>query len=221
MAHDVIASGARQLGLSLTPATVSALHTFADLVRSTNNAFNLVSRQDIDRLETRHILDCLAMVAFLTSADWPVAAGQERRRILDVGSGAGLPGIVIAIACPDLEVTLVERSARKHRFLQRVIAALKLANVVTKCHDVVEQGIEGEFEIITSRAVAPVAQMWEWLANHLVEGGMFIHMSFTAIGQSYEPPRLNGGFATAVPLEIPGLVEHHWLTVVRKGSPHG
>ena len=220
MAHDVIANGARTLGLSLTPATVATLHAFADLVRATNTAFNLVSRQDIDRLETRHILDCLAVVAFLKAAQWPDPV-EERRRILDVGSGAGLPGVVIAIACPELEVTLVDRSARKHRFLQRVVATLKLANVVTKCHDVAEQGIEGEFEIITSRAVAPVAQMWEWLVSHLVDRGMFIHMSFTAAGQSYDTPALEAGATSTVALEIPGLAERHWLTVVRKESSRG
>jgi len=208
------------LGLSLTPATVSALHAYADLVRSTNTAFNLVSRQDIDRLETRHILDCLAMVAFLKSAQWPPDSHEERRRILDIGSGAGLPGIVIAIACPELEVTLVDRSARKHRFLQRAVSTLQLANVATKCHDVVAQGIEGEFEIITSRAVAPVAQMWIWLVSHLVDRGMFIHMSFTAAGPSCESPVLTGGSTCLVPLEIPGLAERHWLTVVRKESSH-
>ena len=220
MAHDVIANGARTLGLSLTPATVATLHAYADLVRATNTAFNLVSRQDIDRLETRHILDCLAVVAFLKAAQWPDPV-EERRRILDVGSGAGLPGVVIAIACPELEVTLVDRSARKHRFLQRVVATLKLANVVTKCHDVAEQGIEGEFEIITSRAVAPVAQMWEWLVSHLVDRGMFIHMSFTAAGQSYDTPALEAGATSTVALEIPGLAERHWLTVVRKESSRG
>lgn len=220
MAHDVIANGARKLGLSLTPATVSTLHAYADLIRSTNTAFNLVSRQDIDRLETRHILDCLAVVAFLKSAQWPDSV-EERRRILDVGSGAGLPGIVIAIACPELEVTVVDRSARKHRFLQRVVATLKLANVVTKCHDVVEQSIEGEFEIITSRAVAPVAQMWAWLISHLVDHGLFIHMSFTAVGEVYAPPALAAGNTSTVPLEIPGLAERHWLTVVRKEAAHG
>ena len=212
----MIAAGARLLGLSLTPASVDALNRYVELVRSTNTAFNLVSRRDVDRLETRHVLDCLALVTYLQNTDWPAGEGSDSRRLLDVGSGAGFPGIVLAIACPDLQITLVDRSARKHRFLQRVVTTLDLANVMTKCHDVVEYGIDGKYELITSRAVAPVEEMWSWLVDHLVEGGLFIHMSFATAAPEQSTADLPNGRTSVVRQDIPGLKEPHWLTVVRK-----
>ena len=98
--------GAERLQVTLSNDQLDLLEHFAAMVVKWNAQINLISRRDIDRLQARHILDSLAVVPWLTGPT-----------ILDVGSGAGLPGIPVAIACPDRALTLCERMTRRARFL--------------------------------------------------------------------------------------------------------
>jgi 16S rRNA (guanine527-N7)-methyltransferase len=215
--HAVLAEGACELGLSLTGQQLSQLVEFAGLIRETNTAFNLVSRRDIDRLETRHILDSLSLAAWLRTS----GVLRPGLRLLDVGSGAGFPGLVLAIVLPDLHVALVDRAARKARFLQRTISALGLANAVAKCHDVVSDRVSESFEIITCRAVAPVSEVWMWVVDGLVTNGLLLHMSHTVVEASRTQVCLPGGEDHFATLTIPGLDAKHGLTVVRKVAGSG
>ena len=117
--------GARTLGVELDPTSITRLLNYTRLLERWNGAFNLVSRKDIDRLVARHLLDSLSVL--------PLLRGP---RVMDLGSGAGLPGIPLAIACPDLSFTLVDRSDRKARFLTQVIGELDLSNVFVYCQNV-------------------------------------------------------------------------------------
>ncbi|MEZ5594909.1 MAG: 16S rRNA (guanine(527)-N(7))-methyltransferase RsmG [Pseudomonadales bacterium] len=215
MTADLLREGARKLQVALSEDALGRLHAFAALVRATNAAINLVSRQDIERLETRHVLDSLAAVAVL---DELVASSSAGRHLLDVGSGGGFPGIVIAVARPDLAVVLVDRSARKVRFLERVRDQLGLANIETRCHDVQKAPLPERFDLITSRAVAPVSVMWEWLAGNLVDQGVFVHMSFASTVQIPQLPALPGARVDSRELRVPGLDQPHRLTLVRHGE---
>ncbi len=116
---DELEAGAAALGVELTAAQVGQLIQFAALLRRWSAAFNLVSRRDIPRLAARHLLDGLSLA--------PMLSGH---RILDLGTGAGLPGVPLAIACPGLEFTLIDRSERRMRFVRQATIDLNLTNAV-------------------------------------------------------------------------------------------
>ena len=124
---------------------------------------NLLSTKGLAELEARHFPESLAFAAALP----PVS------RLLDVGSGGGLPGIVIAIARPDIEVHLLEATGKKARFLQEVTAALGLRVEVHhgRAEDLVSGPLLGTFEVVTARAVAPLDRLAAWCAPYLAPGG--------------------------------------------------
>lgn len=207
---DSLNVGARALGLELPAAVHERLVVFADLVRMANRAFNLVSRQDIGRLETRHILDSLALGMWM-SRDLGVGS---HHRLLDIGSGGGFPGMILAILWPDTHVTLLDRSAKKTRFLERSANTLGLANIEVKCHDVEAEPLSERFDFITSRAVAPVSMMWPWVCRNLSPDGVFVHMSYVVDATHSEKLPI-GSRHESVVLEVPGLDSRHVITVIR------
>lgn len=133
------------------------LARYAALVRKWGAAHNLVGRNDLPRLEERHVLDSLALLPWCGS------------RLADVGSGAGFPGVPLAVARPGMKVVLIERSAFKGRFLRQVAIELALANVEVRIADA--RDVEaGGFDTVTARAVAPPPLAWA-LARRLLDPG--------------------------------------------------
>ena len=132
------------------------LEAFGELVRHWNRTHNLVSRRDADRLETRHIADSLTLVPWVEGA-----------RLADVGSGAGFPGIPLAIAGPHWWVALVERSERKARFLRQALIELDIENAEVVLEDARRFDPREPFDTVTVRAVAKPAEAWE-IVRHLL-----------------------------------------------------
>ena len=135
------------------------LDAFGALVRHWNAAYSLVSRRDVARLETRHIADSLSLVPWVEGA-----------RLGDVGSGAGFPGIPLAIAGPHWHVTLVERSEKKARFLRQVLIELAIENAEVVAQDARQLDPATPFDTVTARAVAKPPAAWE-IAHHLLRPG--------------------------------------------------
>jgi len=115
--RDQLARGLAALGLPLRPEAVDRVLEHAALIRKWTGSYNLVARGDLDALVGRHILDSLATHPFISTGS-----------LLDAGSGAGFPGIPLAIAMPDSDVTLLDSSGKKTRFLRHVIRSLNLEN---------------------------------------------------------------------------------------------
>jgi 16S rRNA (guanine527-N7)-methyltransferase len=133
---------------------------FGDFLLRWNKAHNLISRRDEHRIETRHLLDSETLLPYL-----------HGEQILDCGSGAGLPGIPLAIAEPSINFLLLDRSERKVRFLNQVIRELKLNNVATVCADMNTFSPETKFDTIVSRAVASPQNLWPIWQPWLASGG--------------------------------------------------
>ncbi len=140
----------------------AVLTALCDAVRASPH--NLMSPRALDELETRHVPECLALAAMLPPGP---------TRLVDVGTGGGLPGLVIAAARPDLEVTLVESTGKKARFLEETAAALDLeATVVNERMEAVAGGrLAGSFGLATARAVAPLERLVPWVIPALEPGG--------------------------------------------------
>lgn len=153
--------------LSLNADQVHQLEIYADLVTKWNKHFNLIARPDIRRLQDRHLLDSLAIARVLR--------GQ---RILDIGSGAGLPGIPLAIVQPDRLFVLCDRMSRRCRFLSQVVRELRLDNVEV-VEGMVPGAVSGVFDVVTARAVAAPAALWQWIEGLLPSGGSLLVFAHT------------------------------------------
>lgn len=141
---------------------------YVGLMRKWNKAINLVSRQDVDRFVTRHLLDSLSIVGL-------VSADPNARSVLDIGTGGGLPGIPLAIALPHLQFTLADRSAKKIRFLNQVSRRLELGNTQPIATDVAKLVTnEQRFDVVVSRAVAAPDMLWKLARPLLAPGGRVV-----------------------------------------------
>ena len=124
--RKILVSGLEALNQNLTEHQIEQLLAFITLIEKWNKSYNLTSIRDRVSMVPMHLLDSLAIVPFI-----------EGKRIIDIGTGAGLPGIVLAICFPDIEFVLLDSNAKKTRFVQQVILELKLTNV-SVCHNRVE-----------------------------------------------------------------------------------
>ena len=201
------------MSVELTEAQVQQLDRFASLIEKWNKGMNLVSRQDIQRLVPRHLLDSLAAVPHI-----------DGNTLLDVGTGPGLPGIVLAIAKPEVSVTLWERMARRVRFLQLVCRELGLSNGRVQEQDLYEKdplAASGPFDAIVARAVAPVDSLWPVLEPYLSARGQLIVYSHVAgpDREHTESPQVGG--LVEYPYQVPGLTHEHFLQLVPKNAGLG
>ncbi|MFO1435301.1 MAG: 16S rRNA (guanine(527)-N(7))-methyltransferase RsmG [Gammaproteobacteria bacterium] len=174
-----LAAGAASLGLSLSARTLDKLLAYQALLQKWSRVHNLTSIRDPEEMLTRHLLDSLAVI--------PHVRGE---RLLDVGSGAGLPGIVIAIALPDVSCTLLDSQGKKTRFLTQVAIELKLKNV-----EVVQARIEEfdpgtKFDCIISRAFAELSTFAELAKPLLATGGVLLAMK--SIARTKKRDRMTG-----------------------------
>ena len=164
---------APKLGLALSVVQVDALFAYLALIQKWNKVYNLTAVRDPAEMLTHHLLDSLAVIAPLRAQieKMPVA---ESLRLLDVGSGAGLPGVVIAICCPEIRVDCVDTVAKKAAFIQQVAVSLKLPNL-RGVHARVES-LTDRYQVISSRAFASLVDFTTWSKAALARQGVWMAM---------------------------------------------
>jgi 16S rRNA (guanine527-N7)-methyltransferase len=206
-----VADGARALGLSLERGQCERLAAFGALLQRWGRTYNLTAIRDRDQLLTHHLADCLAVVAPLRRH---LAAGSRSSgSLLDVGSGGGLPGVVLAIALPELAVCCVDTVGKKAAFVRQVAAELGLANLRAE-HARVE-AMSQRFDVVTSRAFASLADFAALTRARLADGGVWLAMK----GQrpDDEIASLPGDVEVfhVEPLTVPGLGAQRCLVWMR------
>ena len=159
--------GAQLLGLVLSDAQVEQLLTFVDLIVKWNKVYNLTAVRDAGEMVTHHLLDSLAAVIPLRRH-----IGATSHRLLDVGSGAGLPGVVLAICNPGWQVDCVDTVGKKAAFIQQAAAELQLKQV-RGVHARVET-LTGPYDVICSRAFASLADFVAASRQALAEQGIWM-----------------------------------------------
>jgi 16S rRNA (guanine527-N7)-methyltransferase len=194
-------------GLKLTDAQSATLGRYLDLLEKWNRVYNLTAIRDRGRMLTHHLLDSLVVL--------PHVRGP---RVLDVGSGAGLPGIPIAIASPALQVTLLEPNRKKSAFLTQAVAELRLANAAVVTERVEAWQTEQRFDTIVSRAFAEVGEFVALSGRLLAPAGILAAMK--GVHPFEEIERLPQGFTVqqVIPLRVPGLDAERHLVLVRKAT---
>lgn len=166
-------AGLKALQLDLGDVQVGQLLDYQDLIGKWTKVYNLTAVRDPAEMMTHHLLDSLAAVLPLRRHLQKTGLGQGAR-LLDVGSGAGLPGVVIAICCPEVAVTCVDTVAKKAAFIKQAALALKLPNL-SGLHARVET-ITTPFEVICSRAFASLVDFTNWSAAALAPQGAWMAM---------------------------------------------
>jgi 16S rRNA (guanine527-N7)-methyltransferase len=162
-------SGAQALGLALSDAQIQHLLAYAALIQKWNKVYNLTALRDPADMLTHHLLDSLTAIAPLSRH----TQGQPVQ-VLDVGSGGGLPGVVLAICMPELNVSCVDTVAKKAAFVQQVAVSLKLPNL-RGLHARVES-LTDPYQVICSRAFASLPDFVTWSRSALIEGGVWMAM---------------------------------------------
>jgi 16S rRNA (guanine527-N7)-methyltransferase len=166
-------AGLKALQLELGDAQVTSLLDFLDLIGKWTKVYNLTAVRDPAEMMTHHLLDSLSAIAPLLRHLQKTGL-EQGASLLDVGSGAGLPGVVIAICCPAVAVTCVDTVAKKAAFIKQVALALKLPNL-TGLHARVET-IAQPFDVICSRAFASLHDFTQWSADALAPHGVWMAM---------------------------------------------
>ena len=166
-------AGLKALQLDLSDAQVGQLLDYQELIGKWTKVYNLTAVRDPAEMLTHHLLDSLAAV--LPLQRYLKKAGLEQgAKLLDVGSGAGLPGVVIAICCPTVAVTCVDTVAKKAAFIKQAALALKLPNL-SGLHARVEN-ITTPFDVICSRAFASLVDFTNWSTDALAPEGSWMAM---------------------------------------------
>ena len=200
-----LAAGLAELGLDLPDAVQHKLLAFRDLLLKWNRTYNLTALRDPEQVVSHHLLDSLAIL--------PHVGGGA---LLDVGSGGGLPGIPLAIARPELAVTLVDAVQKKTTFLQQAAIELGLKNVAVH-HARVEE-MRGQYAQISSRAFADLARL-VGLTRHLLEpGGRWLAMKGVRPDDEIAALPVGVAVAAVVPLTVPGLDAERHLLILKAGS---
>lgn len=163
---------AQALGLALSDAELDALLAYQGLIAKWNKVYNLTAVRDPEQMLTQHLVDCLAAVPPLRRA--LAEQGGDAPALLDVGAGAGLPGVVFAILHPQLQVHCVDTVAKKAAFVQQVAVELKLPNL-RGLHARVESLGQG-YDIVSSRAFASLIDFTTWSRAALRPGAVWLAM---------------------------------------------
>lgn len=174
-------SGLTALDLSLSDAQVASLLAYQALIEKWNKVYNLTAVRDPDDMLTHHLLDSLAVIAplrrqltLMSQLSVNDGAADHALRLLDVGSGAGLPGVVIAICCPEIQVDCVDTVGKKAAFIQQAAVTLKRPNL-RGLHARVEN-LTDKYQVISSRAFASLADFTNWSVQALVPQGVWLAM---------------------------------------------
>ena len=198
--RKILVSGLKSLKLSLSDDKIEQLLDFIKLIEKWNKAYNLTAIRNREDMVRLHVLDSLAIVSFI-----------EGKRVIDIGTGAGLPGIPLAIYLPEIEFTLLDSNAKKTRFVQQAILELKLKNV-SVCHNRVEQyHPEKSFDTVITRAFAGLSDIVELTAHLLNKDGVLLAMK----GQIPDVSKLESAKTELIPVNVPGISAERCLVKVQ------
>lgn len=222
---DLLEAGARELGIPLSPAQLRQFAHYYQLLITWNKKFNLTGITARDEVQTKHFLDSLVSLPILAEEYHETIPPQATWRCIDIGSGAGFPGIPLKIAAPNLQWVLLDGTGKKITFLRQVVDELKLAGV-----DVVQgraeevgrnQRYRAQFDIVTARAVAPLNTLVEYLLPIAAPNGLVVIYKGGGAPQEFIDARkaiqtLGGETVRMAPVEVPFLEEQRFILLIKK-----
>lgn len=215
-----LAQQAALFGVTLTPEHAAAFDLYLRELLAWNAHTNLTAITDPDEIRVRHFLDSLSLAR--------VADRGVPLRVVDVGSGAGFPGLPLALVFPQLQVTLLEATGKKVAFLEHIVAMLKLANAAPLKARAEEAGHDSKqraaHDLVLARAVARLPSLLEYLLPLAKPGGLCVAMKGKTAHEEAASARhalavLGGALRSIETVHLPGRDEPHYLIVVEKVAP--
>ena len=180
--RELLTAGLRELGVAECPSAADNLLRYSEILREKNKVMNLTAITDPTEIVTRHFLDCAALAPYM----------PQDGRVLDVGTGAGFPGIPLKIEFPEVEVVLLDSLNKRVKFLNEVIGQLGLSKITAvhgRAEDFARQkDYREQFDLVVSRAVANLSSLSEYCLPYVKVGGRFV---------SYKSGKLNEELAAA------------------------
>jgi len=205
MSSITLAAGLAELGIALPMEAQQRLLAFRDLLLKWNKTYNLTALRDPEQAISHHLLDSLAILPHIGPGP-----------LLDVGSGGGLPGIPLAIARPELSVSMVDTVQKKATFLQQAVIELGLKNA-TVHHARVEE-MSGQYAQISSRAFAEIALFIRLTHHLLAPGGRWLAMKGVRPDDELKTLPADITVEAIIPLAVPGLAAERHLIILKAGS---
>jgi 16S rRNA (guanine527-N7)-methyltransferase len=220
---DLLNKGAREYGVNLSEAQLDQFESYLSLLTTWSTRVNLVGDVKPDVVLRRHFLESLALGAALRERQI-LRPGSD---VLDVGAGAGFPGVVLKIAWPALRLTLLEATAKKTAFLTELVAALALehADVLTGRAETFghEPALRGRFDLVVARAVAPLPVLLELTLPFARNGGRVVtpkgSRAAAELAASAGALEILGGEAFTLPLDVPGPPQTLVIVARRRAAP--
>jgi 16S rRNA (guanine527-N7)-methyltransferase len=202
-----------RLPLDTSATQVDALLAFLDLLARWNRTYNLTAVREPERMLTQHLADCLAVARPLLTA----VGNRQAVRVLDVGSGGGLPGVVLAIVCPAISVTCVDAVGKKAAFVRQAAAELRVGNLLVE-HARVEQLPARGFDVVTSRAFATLFDFTAVTRAQLGAGGVWMAMKGRRPDDEIAQLPRDIEMFHVEPLNVPGLDAERCLVWMRPAA---
>lgn len=209
---EAIRGVAAALQLELDDGQIAALAAYLDLLQRWNATYNLTAVRDPAEMLTQHLADCLSVVPAL--AQW-LAGHPGAGRLLDVGSGGGLPGVVLAVTLPQLQVTCVDTVGKKAAFIRQVALERRLANLEA-LHGRVEALRDRGFDLVVSRAFASLADFVRLTERCLKPHGVWVAMKGKRPADEIAQVPTGIDVFHVEPLHVPGLDADRCLVWMRR-----
>jgi len=203
--ETTLESGSAALGLALPHTVQQKLLDYLALLAKWNKVHNLTAVREVEDMVTLHLLDSFSILNHLHS-----------QRILDVGSGAGLPGIPIALVRPECQVTVLDSSHKKAAFLRQAKAELGIDNLQVVCKRVEEYQPEKKFQTIISRAFSDLSEFVRLTRHLLAEGGSWVAMK--GVHPYDELEQVKQMRTQVLPLTVPGLDAQRHLVLLQESQ---
>ena len=202
--RGVLAKGCEALGLSLSEETREKLLSYIAMIHKWNKVYNLTAIREPENMLTQHILDSLSVVPHIHGAT-----------MLDVGCGAGLPGIPLALARPEMEVTMLDSSHKKTAFVQQALIELGIRNAKVICGRVEALSPEKKFDVVISRAFSDLAEFVKLAGNLVAKGGSMVAMKGVYPHEELAQLPGNAEVEQVIPLTVPGLEANRHLVMIK------
>ncbi len=215
-----LADAAREFGLTLTANQIDAFDLYYRELVDWNTRINLTTIVEHDQVIVKHFLDSLSLAPILRALAPAI-------RLIDIGTGAGFPGVPLKLALPDLRLTLVETTGKKVEFLKHVIAQLQLRNttaIQARAEDLAHNlDHRGQYDVAVARAVANLATLVEYALPFVRVGGMFVAQKGVDVTDeikyaSRALKELGGRVREIAPVQLPGLEQRHLIIIDKVGA---
>lgn len=222
---DTLNAGCAQLGIALSSDQLDMFRLFANELAEWNQKFNLTTITDTEEVQVKHFLDSLVSLPLIAEELETTIPIQRGLHVVDVGTGAGFPGLPLKIVCPRFKLTLIDGTGKKIRFLSQLVKKLNLNNVEIvqgRAEELARQSrFRGQFDLVVARAVAPLNTLAEYILPLTRRDGLAVVYKGANATEEFSNAQnaiaqLGGETVRFVPVKVPNLNQKRFILIIQK-----